>query len=39
MFVVCETDLAAVFGTSESLNSALLALAAIPAPRKRKKAS
>ena len=34
-----EPDVAAVFGTSESVNSALRALIAIPRPRKRKKAS
>jgi len=37
--VVLEPDVAAVFGTSESVNSALRALVAIPRPRKRKKAS
>jgi len=37
--VVLEPDVAEVFGTSESVNSALRALAAIPRPRRRKKAS
>jgi len=35
--VVLEPDVAAVFGTSESVNSALRALVAIPRPRRRKK--
>ena len=37
--VVLEPDVAAVFDTSESVNSALRALVAIRVPRKRKKAS
>ena len=37
--VVLEPDVAEVFDTSESVNSALRALAAIPRPRKRRKAS
>ena len=36
--VVLEPDVAQVFDTSESVNSALRALAAIPRPRKRKRA-
>ncbi len=34
--VVLEPDVAEVFDTSESVNSALRALAAIPRPRRRK---
>jgi hypothetical protein len=37
--VALEPDVAEVFDTSESVNSALRALAAIPRPRKRKAAS
>jgi hypothetical protein len=37
--VILEPDVAAVFGTSESVNSALRALVAIPVPKRRKKAS
>ena len=37
--VVLEPDVAAVFDTSESVNSALRALVAIPRPRKRRRAS
>ena len=37
--VVLEPDVAAVFDTSEAVNSALRALVAIPVPKKRKKAS
>ncbi len=37
--VELEPDVAAVFDTSESVNSALRALVAIPVPKKRKKAS
>jgi hypothetical protein len=36
--VLLEPDVAKVFDTSESVNSALRALAAIPRPRKRKRA-
>lgn len=36
--VVLEPDVAEVFDTSESVNSALRALAAIPRPKKRKRA-
>lgn len=36
--VVLEPDVAEVFDTSQSVNSALRALAAIPRPRKRKRA-
>lgn len=36
--VVLEPDVAAVFDTAEAVNSALRALAAIPVPKKRKKA-
>ena len=37
--VLLEPDVAKVFDTSESVNSALRALAAIPRPKKRKRAS
>jgi hypothetical protein len=36
--VLLEPDVAKVFDTSESVNSALRALAAIPRPKKRKRA-
>ena len=36
--VLLEPDVAKVFDTSEAVNSALRALAAIPRPRKRKRA-
>jgi hypothetical protein len=36
--VLLEPDVAKVFGTSESVNSALRALAAIPRPKRRKRA-
>jgi hypothetical protein len=36
--VLLEPDVAEVFDTSESVNSALRALAAIPRPKKRKRA-
>jgi hypothetical protein len=35
--IVLEPDVAQVFDTSESVNSALRALAAIPRPKKRKR--
>ncbi len=35
--VLLEPDVAAVFDSSESVNSALRALAAIPVPKKRKR--
>ena len=38
MVVLLEPDVAKVFDTSEAVNSALRALAAIPRPRKRKRA-
>lgn len=37
--VMLDPDVAEVFHSSEAVNSALRALAAIPRPRKRKKAS